>query len=435
MLVFRSSARGSLAAAFQLFTPRIERSTLAAIGAAAILGSLAGCASGPYPAAPVVVRDPVRPAAATPPAPPATSGALPAPGLTGSVQRTRARWVPASWSELPGWQLDQPAQAWSALLASCARPAPEAAAAWGPACARARALQAAGTPSDGSIRAWMQEQLQPWRIEDLDGRSDGLLTGYFEPLVEAQRHAGGAYTWPLHAPPPGLAERNPWWTRAEQATPGPAREALRGRELAYVADPLDALMLQIQGSGRVRLLDENGADGRPRVVRLAFAGHNGQPYRSIGRWLVDQGELTLEQASWPAIRAWARLHPERQDELLHANPRVVFFREEALSATTGGPLGAQGVPLTPGRSIAVDRDSIPLGTPVWIVSTEPQAWAPADSAPLPRPLQRLVIAQDTGGAIVGAVRADYFWGWGEGTESQAGRTKQPLRMWALWPRG
>jgi membrane-bound lytic murein transglycosylase A len=161
------------------------------------------------------------------------------------------------------------------------------------------------------------------------------------------------------------------------------------------------------------------------LVRLAFAGHNDQPYRSVGRWLIDIGELKAGEASWPAIKDWARRNPRRVAEMLAQNPRLVFFREEPLPDPDVGPKGAQAVPLTPGRSIAVDPQSVPYGTPVWLDSTEPLS---------PRPLQRLVMAQDTGSAIVGAVRADYFWGWGEAAEANAGRTKQALRTWVLWPR-
>jgi membrane-bound lytic murein transglycosylase A len=188
-----------------------------------------------------------------------------------------------------------------------------------------------------------------------------------------------------------------------------------------VADPLDALVLQIQGSGRLLLTEP---DGSRRMVRAAFAGHNDHPYQSVGRWLVAQGELRLEQASWPGIKAWARANPARLNEMLWANPRVVFFREEPLPDPTQGPRGAQGVPLTPGRSIAVDPQSVPYGTPVWLDTTEPLSSTP---------LRRLVMAQDTGSAITGAVRIDYFWGWGETAEQQAGRMKQPLRKWVLWP--
>jgi membrane-bound lytic murein transglycosylase A len=191
------------------------------------------------------------------------------------------------------------------------------------------------------------------------------------------------------------------------------------------------LLIQVQGSGRIRLQDELDSQGQPRVVRLAFAGHNDQPYQSVARWLVDQGAFTLDQASWQAVRNWAAQNPDRIPELMRANPRVVFFKEETLNNPDLGPLGAQGVALTPGRSIAVDRDSIPLGTPVWLDTTLPQAWS--TQMPASQPLERLVMAQDTGGAITGAIRADFFWGWGDEALALAGRTKQALALWVLWP--
>ena len=199
-----------------------------------------------------------------------------------------------------------------------------------------------------------------------------------------------------------------------------ARAALAGQELMWLADPVDALMLQIQGSGRAVVSEP---DGSQRLVRLAYAATNGHPYKSVGRWLLDQGAVS--DATWPGIKAWAARNPHRQQEMLWSNPRVTFFREEAMSELDAnfGPRGAQGVPLTPGRSIAVDPQSIPYGTPVWISSSGPQAQ-----------LNRLVLAQDTGSAITGAVRADYFAGWDEEAGALAGRLKQPLRMWALWPR-
>ena len=155
---------------------------------------------------------------------------------------------------------------------------------------------------------------------------------------------------------------------------------------------------------------------------MAFAGSNDHPYRSVGAWLLQQGEL--RDASWPAIRAWAERNPERQDAMLWSNPRYVFFRELPLDALQAGegPIGAQGVPLTAGRSIAVDPQSIPYGTPVWLASPGPTL-----------ALQRLVIAQDTGSAIRGPIRADYFVGSGAEAGETAGRLRQSLRMWALWP--
>ena len=190
--------------------------------------------------------------------------------------------------------------------------------------------------------------------------------------------------------------------------------------IAWIADPVEAMVLHIQGSGRLRITEP---DGTQRTVRLAFAGTNDQPYKSVGRWLLDQG--LVRDASWPGIRNWIAQNPQRIQELLWSNPRYVFFREEPLQGADAafGPRGAQGVELTPGRSIAVDRQSIPYGTPVWLASAGPTA-----------SLQRLVIAQDTGSAIVGAVRADYFAGWGADAGDLAGRLKQPLRLWVLWPR-
>jgi membrane-bound lytic murein transglycosylase A len=199
-----------------------------------------------------------------------------------------------------------------------------------------------------------------------------------------------------------------------------AQAALRGKALAYLADPVDALVLQIQGSGRLRITQP---DGSQRWVRLAYAGTNEQPYRSVGRWLLDQG--LIKDASWPGIKAWLAQNPHRQQELLWANPRVVFFKEEPLAELDAafGPKGAQGVALTPGRSIAVDPTSIPYGAPVWLASSGGQTQ-----------LQKMVIAQDTGSAIIGAVRADYFAGWGPEAAELAGRMRQPLQMWVLWPK-
>jgi membrane-bound lytic murein transglycosylase A len=335
--------------------------------------------------------------------------------------RARSRWVPVNFSELPGWEQDRSAELWPALLRSCERPAPE----WLRLCGQARAASLLNA-SDDSTREWLQQNLQAYRIESLSGAAEGLITGYYEPVIDATRTAQGPYKFPLHSPPADLTTRKPYWTRQQLDTLPAAQDSLRGKAIAYVTDPLSVLTLQIQGSGRLSLTE---ADGSKRRVRVAFAGHNDQPYKSVGRWLIDQGELRAEQASWPGIKGWTQRNPQRVNELMWANPRVVFFREEALpempSGSIPGPRGAQGVPLTPGRSIAVDAQSIPYGTAVWLSTTEPLSSTP---------LRRLVMAQDTGTAIVGAVRADYFWGPGDEAEAQAGRMKQALLMWALWPR-
>ena len=344
---------------------------------------------------------------------------LAAPDLapTGPVlTRARSRWVPVAWSELAGLEQDNLDQAWNAWLKSCERSA-SLPLALGALCPQVRALSIAGSQAQ---YAWLQSRLQPYRVESLQGESRGLLTAYFEPLMDASRSPQPGFGVPLYAPPAGLANRKPWYTRQEMDTLPEAQAALKGRAVAYLADPVDALILQIQGSGRMRVLQ---ADGSSRTSRLAFAGTNEHPYKSVGKWLLDQG--LVKDASWPGIKTWLAQNPQRQQELLWSNPRMVFFREEPLSDMDAdyGPRGAQGVALTAGRSIAIDPGSMPYGTPVWLVSGGPQPQ-----------VQKRVIAQATGSAIVGAVRADYFAGWGAQAGELAGRLKQPLQMWVLWPK-
>lgn len=262
--------------------------------------------------------------------------------------------------------------------------------------------------------------LQPYRVSTPQGQTQGLLTAYFEPLMQASRQANADFNVPLYGPPPGLRSGRPWYTRQEIDTLPQAQRALQGRTLMYVRDPVDAMVLHIQGSGLMQVTEP---DGQVRGVRLAFAGTNEQPYRSIGKWLLDR--KLVRDASWPGIKTWLAQNPERTQELLWSNPRVVFFKEQHLPAGVEpvGPTGAQGVALTAGRSIAVDKQSIPYGTPVWLSSEGPTA-----------SLQKLVLAQDTGTAIVGAVRADYFVGSGAEAGELAGRLKQHLQLWTLWPR-
>lgn len=330
-----------------------------------------------------------------------------------SIIQAKSRWTAVPWSELPGFEADALFEAWNAWLRSCERPGPVFASL----CKEVRRLSIAGEQAQ---RAWLIARLQPYRVDALQGGGEGLLTAYFEPVLEGARTPSAEFSVPLYQPPPGLSQRKPWFTRQEMDSSPAVKAILKGREIAYLANPIDALMLQIQGSGRLRLRQP---DGSQTMVRLAFAGSNEQPYQSVGKWLLDHGEL--RDASWPAIKAWVERNPERVNTLLWSNPRTVFFREEMLSELDAafGPRGAQGVPLTPGRSIAVDPGSIPYGTPVWLASGGPGVR-----------LQKLVLAQDTGSAIVGAVRADYFVGWGDEAGELAGRFKQSLRLWVLWPK-
>jgi len=383
---------------------------------ALILGLLAACSiRAPAPSAPVLRPSssstppkPVRPTA--PPAPSPLSGPLVVPG---TLANYKSRWVAVDWSELPDWDTDALHEAWNAWLRNCERPPPV----FAPLCEEARLLSIANTYAQ---RAWMMERLQPWRIESRTGEAQGLLTAYYEPVLQAARVRGDGFDVPLYRQPAGVIERQKWYTRQQIETLPAVQAMLTGQEIAWVRDPVEALILHIQGSGRLRVRE---VDGSVSLVRVAFAGTNNHDYVSVGKWLLDRG--LVQDATWPGIHAWVQANPHRVNELLWVNPRYVFFREEPLSEQTAtlGPRGAQGVPLTPGRSIAVDRQSIPYGTPVWLVSNGPTAQ-----------LARLVIAQDTGSAIVGAVRADYFTGWGDEAGELAGRIKQELRLWALWPK-
>lgn len=334
-----------------------------------------------------------------------------------------SRWIAASWDDLPGAFDDEPREAVAAWLASCARPQPASVSPWRRVCSELSAIKNADTEV---IRIWLMTRLQPYRVASLDGaNSPNLLTGYFEPVLKAKREADDKFKYPLYRLPADLARAKQgtvWYTRQEIDTAGSqAQQGLAGRAIAYLESPLDALSLQIQGSGQ---LDLEQADGSHKRVRVAFAGSNNQPYKSVGAWLRDTHGV--RDLSWPGIKAWAQNNPAQIDALMWSNPRVVFFNERPASnegQKSDGPLGAQGVPLTAGRSIAVDAKSIPYGTPVWLVSSGASV-----------NLKRLVIAQDTGSAIVGAVRADYYVGSGDEAGEIAGRLKQNLQMWVLWPK-
>lgn len=371
-----------------------------------IVGSLLACSSPPKDSP--TLADPAVQA-------PLPSGMVPDTGpLPAPIVRPKSRWLPVRWAELPGLAQDDIHQALGAWQHSCERPP----AALAPLCADLRRLSMA---SSEQIWHWLQTHMQPYRVESHSGQAQGMLTAYYEPFLQARRLPDAQYRYPLHGLPQGFGSRKPWYTRQQIDTLPEAQAALAGRELAWLDNPIDSLVLHIQGSGRLLLTEP---DGRQRQVRMAYAGTNDHPYGSVGKWLLER--RLVRDATWPGINAWVQSNPERVQELLWSNPRYVFFKEEPLEGVDQqlGPRGAQGVPLTPGRSIAVDRTSIPYGTPVWLHSSGPT-----------QPLSRLVLAQDTGSAIVGAVRADYFMGWGAEAGDIAGRTKQDLRLWVLWPKG
>jgi membrane-bound lytic murein transglycosylase A len=344
----------------------------------------------------------------------------------------RLDYVAVDWKALPEWTRDRAAEALPALLSSCA--GLRAQAEWTAVCASAAQLRAA---DDVAARRFFEAAFVPYRIRNADGSAEGMVTGYYEPLLAGSRTPGKIYRYPLYGVPDDLvavdlAEQQPelrglrlrgrlegrklvpYYTRAEIER---GEAPVRGRELFWVEDPIDLFFLQVQGSGRIRLPDGSTA-------RVGYADHNGHPYKSIGRVLIDRGELTADQASMQGIKQWAKRNPDLLPLLLQQNPAYVFFRE--LPGQDAGPIGSLGVPLTAGRSIAVDPVSVPLGAPVYLSTTWPLST---------KPLNRLVMAQDTGSAIKGAVRADFFWGFGDEAGAIAGRMRQTGRMWLLYPKG
>jgi membrane-bound lytic murein transglycosylase A len=373
--------------------------------------------------------------APVPPAPPPVSASVPSPAPEPPAPATPATGTAlrqVAWSELPEWREGDPAPAWNAFLASCNALVNRDP--WRGVCAAA--LQSE-KPDRESARRFFEAHFTPYQVVNRDGSSEGLITGYYEPLLHGSRRPSERYRHALYAVPDDLLVIDlgdvypelknmrlrgrlegrrvvPYYDRGQIES---GKAPVRGREIAWVDDPIDLFFLQIQGSGRIQL--EDG-----KMLRVGFADQNGHPYRSIGRWLVERGELPLEKASMQGIKAWARQNRERLMELLNHNARYVFFRE--LPGDLPGPLGALGVPLTAERSVAIDPRFIPLGAPVYISTTWPNST---------KPLNRLMLAQDTGGAIQGAVRADFFWGYGPDAAREAGRMKQSARMWTLLPNG
>ena len=276
----------------------------------------------------------------------------------------------------------------------------------------------------------------PHKVFNDDGTDTGTITGYYVPDLDGSRVRTERFAYPLYAVPddlliidlrtvyPELGSYRlrgrvdgrrivPYYTRAELDQ---GIEALAGKELFWLDDPVELFFLHIQGSGRIRL--ENG-----EKVMVNYAEQNGHPYRSIGRLLIERGIMTRNQMSMQNIRSWARNNPDQVDALLGENPSFIFFRE--LEPEVQSPPGSLGIPLTPEISLAVDPRTIPLGAPVFLSTTWPYD---------PRPLQKLMVAQDTGGAIKGHVRGDFFWGMGDEAGALAGRMKQDGRFWVLLPR-
>jgi membrane-bound lytic murein transglycosylase A len=333
---------------------------------------------------------------------------------------------------LPGWGTDDVTLALDAFLQGC--PTLSSQPVWAKVCVAGAQLKSRST---ASVTRFFETEFEPYHAINADETDTGVVTGYYEPLLRGSRTRTAEFRYPIYAPPqdlitvdladvyPDLKNRRlrgrlvgnklvPYLDRGNIDADQPP---LQGLEIAWVDDPIESFFLQIQGSGQIQLPDGSR-------IRVGYADQNGHPFRSLGGLLIRRGEIKLERASMQGIKEWARRNPQKVQQFMNGNPSYVFFKELPNDLT--GPIGTQGVPLTAERSIAVDQRVIPMGVPVYLATTFPAT---------ERPLNRLMVAQDTGGAINGAVRADFYWGFGDAAGSQAGRMKQQGRMWVLLPRG
>jgi len=336
------------------------------------------------------------------------------------------------WAEIAGWEDDKLAEVWPAVLSNCQakKPIPG----WQAACKNVLTME---NPDSAQTRAFFEKWFVPHRLYGKGGKPSGLVTGYYEPLLYGSFTPDSRFRWPVYSVPdslviidlgdlyPELENRRvrgrlegnrvvPFYSRREIESD---RSLLAGHELLWLDDRDAVFFLHIQGSGRVELPDGS-------TLGVGYSNQNGHPYVAIGRILLDQGELSRDEISLFTIRQWLDDNPDKADELLFANPSYVFFtlREEVAN----GPIGSLNVPLTAQRSIAIDPKVVALGTPIWL-----QTNVPGNPE---TPYHRLVIAQDTGGAIKGPLRADLFWGHGEEAERNAGIMKEQGTMVVLLPR-
>ena len=387
---------------------------------ALLLGGCVTVPTSPPVTPPTTTPPPVTPPATTPP-PVSTTPTLP-----GAILK------PSDWPDLTHWSTNDALATWPVFISNCALLKKQAL--WQTVCNAAAAF----TPKDDQqARDFFERWLVPHQLTTNDGQDSGMITGYYEPLLFGSRTQSARFRFPIYGVPDDMLNIDlssvypelktyrlrgrlngkkivPYYDRADIDG---GRAPLQGREILWVDDTIDLFFLQVQGSGRVQL--ENGD-----IVRVGYADQNGHPYVSIGRKLVEQGELKLEQASMQGIKQWGIRNPDKLNTLLNHNASYVFFRE--LPPSPNGPPGSLGLPLTAGRSLAVDPRAVALGSPVYLATTWPNS---------SKPLNRLMLAQDTGGAIKGAIRADFFWGFGDEAGQQAGSMRQSGRMWVLLPRG
>jgi membrane-bound lytic murein transglycosylase A len=358
--------------------------------------------------------------------------------------------TPVSFAALPGWSGSDARGALSAFRRSCATFANEpqmralggagyagTVSDWDGVCTSAPS----GSASEDSARRYFETWFAPLAIA-AGADTEALFTGYYEPELHASRHRHGVYTTPIYGEPDDMVSADlglfrddlkgqrvtgrllghtfvPYFNRAEIDANGLPHAPV----LLYADDPTQVFFLHIQGSGRARL--DTGT-----FVRLAYAGQNGRPYTPVGRVLIQQGQIDRSQMSMQAIRGWMQAHPDAARGIMESDQSFVFFRLSPVGDASLGSPGSEGVPLTPQASIAIDEHLHPLGAPFFVSANAPD---PDPSKP-ERSLNRLVVAQDTGGAIKGAARADVFWGFGRAAESVAGRMKSTGRMFVLLPK-
>lgn len=351
---------------------------------------------------------------------------LPAPAVASAPstqfkQFTAAQYFLSHWLNLPGWEQENFVDVWHSWQKSCQFFNKSSQLPWQQVCTQA---QTVSSLEPQNIKDFFEKNFQVWEIRQAKeshqyprGSQLGMITGYFEPVIKGSLKREGVYQTPLYKLPPS-------WSQAPSRIRPPRAKLmssgeLDGLEIAWLEDPVAAAFMQIQGSGKILLDNQN-------IVRLGYAGTNNQAFTSFAQWLIQQKQMTYAQSNMQNISQWAKNNPTRVQEMLNANPRFVFFRVLENSANPlDGPIGSIGVPLTTGRSIAVDWQSIPRGAPVYIATTDPQTQSP---------LQRLVFAQDTGAAIIGGVRADYFWGTGDPAGDKAGKMKHAGKLWAILPK-
>ena len=326
---------------------------------------------------------------------------------------------------------DQVSQAWEAWIHGCKKLIKKNN--WKSSCKAANKLS---SPTNKEVIDYLHLNFNLYKARNEDGSQEGLITGYYQPLLKGSRTKTKKYKIPLYTPPldlitvdlsevypdlkykrlRGRVEGNkliPYFTREEISK---KNYPLQGNELLWVENPVESFFLEIQGSGVIKF--EDGS-----TTQVGYADQNGHPYRSMGLALIKKGELKRHRVSMQSIKHWAKKNKRKLQKFLNANPSTVFFRE--LPKGLPGPIGALGVPITSERSVAIDRRFIPLGAPIFLSTTEPNSNITLD---------RLMIAQDTGGAINGGVRADFYWGQGKNAGAKAGKMKQSGQMWVMLPK-